>query len=136
MNRIFRDIERSFRVAGRFRAASPRSELMAGHGQRSEKARRVFLAESTRAGRSGGLLAAPEFSHSPCHGRVHSACEFYGPRLTEHSHLDLAGVDQLFLDGAGNVAAELGGFVVTDVLAIGDDADLAPGLDGVGLLDS
>src|SRR4051794_15358145 len=46
--------------------------------------------------------------------------EFYGAGLAQHSDLDLAGVDQLFLDGAGDVAAELGGVVVAELVAIGD----------------
>src|SRR4051812_23754294 len=46
--------------------------------------------------------------------------EFYGPGLAQDSHLDLAGIDELFLDGAGDVAAELGGLVVVELVAVGD----------------
>src|SRR4051812_378215 len=67
---------------------------------------------------------------------VRSPGKFYGPGLAEDGDLDLAGIDQLFLDRAGDVAAELGGFVVVELVAVGDDADLAAGLDRVCLLDA
>jgi hypothetical protein len=41
----------------------------------------------------------------------------------------------LLLDGAGAVAAGFGGFVVGELVGLGDDAKLAASLDGVGVLD-
>src|SRR5512138_1067183 len=60
---------------------------------------------------------------------------FHGARLADHHDLDLAGVLQLALDAAGDVAGELGGPRVVHVLRLHHDAHLAPGLDRVGLLD-
>ena len=42
----------------------------------------------------------------------------------------------MLLDGPGDVAAELGGGFVAELVAVGDHADLAAGLDRVGLLDA
>src|SRR4051794_24189580 len=56
--------------------------------------------------------------------------EFDGTRLAEHGDLDLAGVGQLLLDRAGDVAADLGRGRVVELLAVDDHADLAAGLDG------
>ena len=49
---------------------------------------------------------------------------------------DLAGVLHLFLDPLGDVVGDLLGQAVVDVLGVDDHADLAAGLDGVGLLDA
>src|SRR6185312_14411662 len=64
-----------------------------------------------------------------------SACKFDGTRLANDGHLDLARIVQLLLDGLGNVAARLQGLAVVQHAGVGDDAQLAPRLDGVGVLD-
>src|SRR6185437_10706930 len=62
--------------------------------------------------------------------------EFDRTRLAEHGDLDLAGVGQLPLDRAGDVAADLGRGRVVELLAVDDHADLAARLDRIGLLDA
>ena len=42
----------------------------------------------------------------------------------------------LGLDGFGDVSTEFGGVLIAELAAIGDDADFAAGLDGVGLIDA
>src|SRR4051794_34346748 len=56
------------------------------------------------------------------------------PRLADHGHLDLAGVGQLLLDLASDVLRQPERRLVADLAAVDDDADLAAGLDGEGLL--
>src|SRR5580693_7609119 len=79
---------------------------------------RLRLAESGRAGPGG------------------SSREFDRTGLSQHGDLDLAGVGQLPLDRTGDVPADLGGCRVVELLAVDDHADLAAGLDRVGLLDA
>ena len=57
------------------------------------------------------------------------------PRLAEDGHLDLAGVGQLLLDG-GRCRGRAWRRPRREPVAVGDDADLAAGLDRVGLLDA
>src|SRR6266508_3445830 len=59
-----------------------------------------------------------------------------GPRLPDHGDLDLAGILQLRLDLLGHVAGEPERLVVAQAAGLDDDAQLAAGLDGEGLLDS
>ena len=58
------------------------------------------------------------------------------PRFAEHGDFDLAGIGQLLLEGRDDVVADLGGRFVGGVLGADDHAQLAAGLDGVGLLDA
>src|SRR5919204_1800271 len=59
-----------------------------------------------------------------------------GPGLADHGHLDLAGVLELLLDLAGDLAGEGRGVVVVDRPRGHDHADLAAGLHRVHLVDA
>src|SRR6266436_4378080 len=59
----------------------------------------------------------------------------HGPRLADDRHLDLAGVGQLLLDLANDVAGEARRGEIVDLLRPHQDPDLAAGLDGKGTLD-
>src|SRR6266542_388039 len=61
---------------------------------------------------------------------------FDGPRLPDHGDLDLAGILQLRLDLLGHVAREPECLVVAQATGLDDDAQLAAGLNGKGLLNS
>src|SRR5438270_8433367 len=63
-------------------------------------------------------------------GSPASPRELHRPRLAHHGHLNLAGVVQLLLDGPGDVVADLDGVAVAGLGGVGDDPDLAAGLDG------
>ena len=70
---------------------------------------------------------------SPCHPLP---CHFRITRFAEHGDFDFAGEGEPLLEGVDDVAADLGGRFVAGVLGADDDAELAAGLDGVGLLDA
>src|SRR5919107_3936132 len=59
-----------------------------------------------------------------------------GARLADHRDLDLAGVLELLLDLARNVARQRDRAVVVDAVRRDDHADLAPGLHRVDLVDA
>src|SRR6476661_2423807 len=61
---------------------------------------------------------------------------FHAPHLAHHRDLDLAGVLHFLLDLLGDVAGYLGAGEVVQELGVHDDADLAAGLDRVGLADA
>ena len=61
---------------------------------------------------------------------------FHVSGLPDDHHLDLAGIDQRFLDLPGDVAGEHGRFIVADLLGLDHDTDLAACLDGEDLLDA
>src|SRR5262249_22504056 len=67
---------------------------------------------------------------------IPSAGELGRTRLAEHGDLALAGVVHLPLDRAGDVAADLGGGRVVELLAVHDHAHLAARLDRIRLLDA
>src|SRR6476469_10108160 len=60
----------------------------------------------------------------------------HSPRLTDHGHLDLAGVLEPALDLAGDLVAEQGGGVVVDLLRLDHYPHLAAGLHGVHPVDA
>ena len=62
--------------------------------------------------------------------------ELHRTSLPQDGDLHLARVGQLLLDGHGDVSTQLGGGLVSQSMAVGDHADFATGLDGVGLLDA
>src|SRR5207245_1140800 len=47
-------------------------------------------------------------------------CNLHGPRLADDGHLDLAGIIQLLLDGAGDVVAGFRGLAVGERMGVGD----------------
>src|SRR3954447_14351090 len=57
-------------------------------------------------------------------------------RLPDHGDLDLPRVLELLLDLAGDLVAEQDGAVVVERARYDHDADLAPGLHGVDLVDA
>src|SRR5690606_30677124 len=59
----------------------------------------------------------------------------HGPRLPDHHDLDLARILHLVLNAAGDVPGQRVGLVVADAVRLDDDPHLAPGVDGIGLLD-
>src|SRR5262245_24133823 len=65
-----------------------------------------------------------------------SVCDFDRARFAHDGHFDFARVVQLLLDGAGDFAAGLGRFAVGQLMRVGDDAELAAGLDRKGVLDA
>src|SRR3990172_4034931 len=59
---------------------------------------------------------------------------FNGARLADHGDADLTGIGQFGLDLFRDVPREHRGHLVAHLVAVDDDANLPPGLDGVGLL--
>src|SRR5439155_13708018 len=59
----------------------------------------------------------------------------HGRRLADHGHADLSRVLQLLLDAPGDLARQVVRPGVVHPRVLDHDADLAAGLDGVGLLD-
>src|SRR5215831_8603826 len=59
---------------------------------------------------------------------------FHRARLADHDDLDVAGILHLGLDALRDVLGELVGVEVGDLVGLGHDAELAPGLDGVAHL--
>src|SRR5215470_8054062 len=59
---------------------------------------------------------------------------FHRARLADHDDLDVPGILHLGLDALGDVLGELVRVEVGDLLGLGHDAELAPGLNGVAHL--
>src|SRR5947209_5867197 len=60
----------------------------------------------------------------------------HGTRLPDDRHFDLAGIRELFLDLADDIAREAGCGEIVDLLGSDEDADFAAGLDGEAALDA
>ena len=80
------------------------------------------MIKTTRAGSSYALRALPG--------------QFGGPGLADYAHLDLPRILQVFLDLSGDVLGQPDGGQVIHIFGLDDDANLAAGLDGVGLQDT
>jgi len=75
-----------------------------------------------------------ESALSPCHRAL--AGKLHRPRFADDRDFDFAGVIQLLFNGLGDIATHRHRVAIGRLGRVGDNADLAAGLDGVGVFDA